>query len=72
MRRWALSKLKYTCQAFQEGVIGKLSISFGPRIRPANSGQNPFHTRDSNGKSWVYDIEIRWFKNQNSSTDSGL
>ena len=55
MRTWAESKLNYTCQAFQEDIMGKNPISFGSLIRLANSGQNPtynrilyFHTRYSN------------------------
>jgi hypothetical protein len=46
--------------------MGKNLISFGPRIKPANSGQNPshnmilyFHTRYSNEN-----ILIFWYRNQ--------
>ena len=34
---WAESKLKYTYQAFQEGIMGKNPSLFRPLIRPAKS-----------------------------------
>jgi hypothetical protein len=34
---WAESKLKYTYQAFQEGIMGKKLSLFRPLIIPAKS-----------------------------------
>jgi hypothetical protein len=59
--------LKYTCQGFQEGILGKKKpILFGPQIKTANSGQNPsrgkiicFHTRYLNGNILSF-----WYQNQ--------
>jgi len=53
---WSKSKLKYTCQAFQEGIVSKIPISFGPRIKPVNSDQNPLAARFS---AFTLDIKMR-------------
>jgi hypothetical protein len=52
---WLASKLNYTYQDFQEGIIGINSSSFGPLNRPAkNQIKIPlvvgffFHTSNSN------------------------
>jgi len=50
------------------------------RISPANLGKNPSRGQESllstldiqMGISWVFDIEIEWFKTPNSSTCTGL
>ena len=55
MWMWAKSRLNYTYQVFQEGIMGINLSLFGPLIRPAKPDQNPtcsrilyFHTTYSN------------------------
>jgi hypothetical protein len=71
------SSIQYLILAPFDSVLGPKKIL---RISPANLGKNPSRGQESllstldiqTGISWVFDIEIEWFKTPNSSTCTGL